>query len=203
MSDDPWTKERVAMLKTLWAGGATAQAIAAQLGGLTRSAVLGKVFRLRLGALAPPLVPAQRAKAAGSMQPALPSETAAASARPPAPARRRGRGKRDGATAALPVARSRRGKSLLELTNECCRWPHGRPGTSNFFYCGAPGANLEAGMPYCARHLRRAYVAHPRLTEIADLLPAAPCDEPLPRSSSASPGYVWRSPVRHPAARWR
>jgi GcrA cell cycle regulator len=203
MSVDPWTEERVAMLKTLWADGATARAIAAQLGGLTRSAVLGKVYRLRHGALARPLVPAQAAKAAGPMPPALPSETAAASARPANPTRRRGRGKRNGAIAALPVAGSRRGKSLLELTNECCRWPHGRPGTAAFFYCGAPGANLEAGMPYCARHARRAYVTRPRLMEIADLLAAAPPDETLARSPSASPGYVWRSPVRHPAARWR
>ncbi len=42
-----WTAERVTMLQLLWARGASAEAIAAELGGLSRSAVLGKIFRLR------------------------------------------------------------------------------------------------------------------------------------------------------------
>jgi hypothetical protein len=50
-------------------------------------------------------------------------------------------------------------KSLLELTNITCRWPHGRPGTDRFFFCGAPEADLERGIPYCARHMQRAYPA--------------------------------------------
>jgi hypothetical protein len=44
---DPWTPERIGFLMQLWAGGATAQVIAARLGGLSRSAVLGKIYRLR------------------------------------------------------------------------------------------------------------------------------------------------------------
>src|ERR1700729_2907373 len=43
-----WTDERLKLLKELWAKGETADAIGARLGGLSRSAVLGKVFRLRL-----------------------------------------------------------------------------------------------------------------------------------------------------------
>ena len=50
MSADPWTDERIDMLKQLWADGATANSIADRLGGVSRSAVLGKIFRLRLGA---------------------------------------------------------------------------------------------------------------------------------------------------------
>jgi GcrA cell cycle regulator len=42
-----WTAERVTMLQLLWARGATAAAIAAELGGLSRSAVLGKICKLR------------------------------------------------------------------------------------------------------------------------------------------------------------
>jgi hypothetical protein len=45
-----WSNERVQMLWFLWAGGVTAQAIAEQLGGVSRSAVLGKIFRLRAAA---------------------------------------------------------------------------------------------------------------------------------------------------------
>src|SRR5580692_4715092 len=44
---DVWTRERIALLKKLWADGETATAIAARL-RMSRSAVLGKVFRLRL-----------------------------------------------------------------------------------------------------------------------------------------------------------
>jgi GcrA cell cycle regulator len=43
-----WTQARIAELKRLWSAGKTADAIGAALGGITRSAVLGKVFRLRL-----------------------------------------------------------------------------------------------------------------------------------------------------------
>jgi GcrA cell cycle regulator len=42
-----WTRERIALLKRLWTDGKTATAIAAQL-HMSKSAVLGKVFRLRL-----------------------------------------------------------------------------------------------------------------------------------------------------------
>ena len=42
-----WTRERIALLKKLWADGETATAIATRL-RMSKSAVLGKVFRLRL-----------------------------------------------------------------------------------------------------------------------------------------------------------
>lgn len=44
----PWTDERVALLKKLWADGVPAEACAAELGNTTRNAVLGKVRRLGL-----------------------------------------------------------------------------------------------------------------------------------------------------------
>src|ERR1700724_3658947 len=43
-----WTDERVEMLKKLWADGLSASQIAAELGGITRNAVIGKVHRLGL-----------------------------------------------------------------------------------------------------------------------------------------------------------
>jgi GcrA cell cycle regulator len=43
-----WTDERVELLKKLWSDGLSASRIAAQLGGITRNAVIGKVHRLRL-----------------------------------------------------------------------------------------------------------------------------------------------------------
>ena len=52
-----WTDERVEKLKKLWSEGLSASQIAAQLGGVSRNAVIGKVHRLCLPG---------RAKAGGS-----------------------------------------------------------------------------------------------------------------------------------------
>jgi GcrA cell cycle regulator len=132
-----WTRERIALLKRLWTDGKTATAIAAQL-RMSKSAVLGKVFRLRLR-------PAAKAAAAVAV---------ARSGKAILGQRRKGR------PPAAPVPATASGKTLFELTNDSCRWPHGQPGTKTFHFCGAPGADLEGGRPYCERHARRAYVGH-------------------------------------------
>ncbi len=49
-----WTDERVELLKKLWGDGLSASQIAAQLGGVTRNAVIGKVHRLSLSGRAKP-----------------------------------------------------------------------------------------------------------------------------------------------------
>ena len=43
-----WTDERIAKLKDMWEGGATASQIADDLGGVSRNAVIGKAHRLGL-----------------------------------------------------------------------------------------------------------------------------------------------------------
>ena len=43
MPAESWTREQIDLLRQLWNEGLTAAAIAARLGGLSRSAVLGKV----------------------------------------------------------------------------------------------------------------------------------------------------------------
>jgi GcrA cell cycle regulator len=111
---------------------------------MSRSAVLGKVYRLRLDAGGS--TAAATAKKGGTRE-------GKASL-----ARRRQGGKRK-REPQLPPATGRRGTTLLELTNATCRWPHGRPGTKNFFFCGAAGADLARGLPYCAHHMQRAYPA--------------------------------------------
>jgi hypothetical protein len=119
-----WTEERVELLRKMWSEGATVDTIAACLGA-SRSAVAGKILRLRRAA--PPLhleVPARRRRS-----------------------KRTGRRK--------IVAKPCRA-SLLLLTNQCCRWPHENEKTARFF-CKVPGADLERGIPYCPRHMKRAY----------------------------------------------
>ena len=63
-----WTDERVELLKKLWTDGLSASQIAAQLGGVTRNAVIGKVHRLNLSGRAKP-PPARRGRARRSSFP--------------------------------------------------------------------------------------------------------------------------------------
>src|ERR1700676_2978379 len=97
-----WTRERIALLKKLWADGETAAAIAMRL-RMSKSAVLGKVFRLRL--------------------PSAAKATAAAARRDAATVGRRRRGRLPGKSRVLPAApAAASGQTLFELTNESCRW---------------------------------------------------------------------------------
>ena len=124
MRSEPWTVERIALLRKLWSEGATAVVIADRLGGISRSAVLGKIFRLRL----------HTADAAISAQGQ--SVAAVQADATVVPARRRRSGARNKRTQPVPPNIVQR-KTLLELTNNTCRWPHGQPGTERFFFCGA------------------------------------------------------------------
>lgn len=148
-----WTDERVELLKKLWADGLSASQIAGELGGITRNAVIGKVHRLGLSG---------RAKSSSS------------SAARPRKARGSGmlrvpRSSMRGNTALahayehdlepepelieniIPLGQRR---TILELTEETCRWPIGDPGSPEFFFCGG---NTVTSLPYCAYHSRVAY----------------------------------------------
>jgi GcrA cell cycle regulator len=154
MPGGSWSDEEIDLLKKLWAAGETAQAIAAKLGDMSRSAVLGKIFRLRLG-------PAN----AGKKQD-VQTAVAVNTSEPIKHRRRSFRFKK------LSTANSeRQGKTLFELTNDCCRWPYRRPGTERYFFCGVAGADLEGGVPYCARHMKRAYLVPPPRVVERRLLP--------------------------------
>jgi GcrA cell cycle regulator len=96
MRDNLWTEQRVELLSKLWADGVTANVIAERLGGLSRSAVLGKVFRLRLPTGA---APAKSAQTSGR------------------PVRRKSRQRVEPA-----AKRPSRARTVLELTNNSCRW---------------------------------------------------------------------------------
>ena len=81
-----WTDERVETLKRMWSEGQSASAIAKELGGVTRNAVIGKVHRLGLSnrneeAEAAPAP----AAAAPAPEPAAPKKPAAPKAAAPAP----------------------------------------------------------------------------------------------------------------------
>jgi len=144
-----WTDERVALLTKLWADGLSASQIAAELGGITRNAVIGKVHRLGLSG---------RAKSPSSSSPRPRKARSSGMLRVSRPSMR-------GNTALaydydielepeqidIPVEQR---KTLLELTEKTCRWPIGDPGSQEFYFCGGDTMNE---LPYCSYHSRVAY----------------------------------------------
>lgn len=76
-----WTDERIAKLKEMWEGGATASQIADELGGVSRNAVIGKAHRLDLKARPSPVKEKEKPAPAATPAPAP------VAARPVAPRR--------------------------------------------------------------------------------------------------------------------
>ncbi|TCD16500.1 GcrA family cell cycle regulator [Oricola cellulosilytica] len=165
-----WTDERVELLKKLWTDGLSASQIAAQLGGVTRNAVIGKVHRLKLSG---------RAKSPSSGAPKMKRPSAP---RPSAP--RNGGysgGGRGGTTTVTHAVGATMVKSevglqtlakadhrpiediivpiskhvaLVDLNENTCKWPQGDPLTDEFHFCGHQS---EESSPYCKYHARLAF----------------------------------------------
>ena len=155
-----WNDERVELLKKLWTEGLSASQIAAELGGVTRNAVIGKVHRLGLSG---------RAKSQNAAAPRARKtnpQPQRSAARPVAMPQVRGNVALKPVAAAEPfqiveaqpeaevvVPMSRRVK-ILELREAMCKWPIGDPTHEDFVFCGA---DCGFGTPYCAYHSAVAY----------------------------------------------
>jgi GcrA cell cycle regulator len=149
-----WTDERMELLKKLWADGLSASQIAAELGGITRNAVIGKVHRLGLSGRAKspsstaprPRKPRSPSNMLRVSRPSVRGNTALARAYEydPEP-------EQEPIENIIPIGQRR---TLLELTEATCHWPIGDPGSADFFFCGG---NTATGLPYCAYHSRVAY----------------------------------------------
>ena len=149
-----WTDERVALLKKLWSEGLSASQIAAQLGGVTRNAVIGKVHRLSLSGRAKPASSSPRPRKVRAPSPnrsvrhfvsgntALKTQANPVPRRLPAPALE---------DVVVPISLK---VSLLALNDSMCKWPGGDPGTEGFHFCGHRNWN---SLPYCEYHCRLAY----------------------------------------------
>jgi GcrA cell cycle regulator len=162
--DVNWTEDRVETLRKLWAEGLSASQIAAQLGSVSRNAVIGKVHRLKLSSRGRSTSAAPRVKKQSAATSVSVSKTVKASA----PMRTMTASV--GATAlqisfdAEPVARHRtvenvvvpisRALKLVELNERTCKWPNGDPLSETFSFCGNDSA--ETG-PYCKYHARVAF----------------------------------------------
>lgn len=167
-----WTDERVELLKKLWSEGLSASQIAAQLGGVSRNAVIGKVHRLKLSGRGKTTTTAPRSKKVN---------TAAAAPRPSVQhnggahtttMRTTSATKTVGATAlkmdydtdviaetvvkpasdvVVPISRH---LSLLQLSERTCKWPIGDPLNEDFHFCGHESGESS---PYCSYHSRLAF----------------------------------------------
>lgn len=144
-----WTDERVELLKKLWADGLSASQIAAELGGITRNAVIGKVHRLGLSGRAKSPSSSgprpRKARSSGMLRVSRPSTRGNAALAydydlDPEPE-----------LIEIPVEQR---KTLLQLNEKTCRWPIGDPGGPDFFFCGGDTVNE---LPYCSYHARVAY----------------------------------------------
>lgn len=174
-----WTDERVERLKRLWAEGLSASQIAAQLGGVSRNAVIGKVHRLNLpgrvkagGPATTTRAPKRPAAATPAARPttfaARPAAAASASAAPTnrpvsRPANIISSSDSMDLTVLEPVELTpvndrampqARRLVLTELTERTCKWPVGDPLKEDFHFCGAEACD---GSPYCKYHARMAY----------------------------------------------
>jgi GcrA cell cycle regulator len=145
-NEPTWTPERVELLKSWFAAGLTCRQIADEI-GVSRNAVIGKLSRLDLtrekSSDAPRLARKEATKRAraGSI-PGLQYQMLKAVYGEPQPA------------AEEEPIDTGHCCSLLELSEQRCRWPISTPGAADFRFCG--NTPLE-GLPYCAGHTRLAY----------------------------------------------
>lgn len=168
-----WTDERVELLRKLWSEGLSASQIAAQIGGVSRNAVIGKVHRLKLSGRGKQNAAQPRAKKPVQSTQSAPRATSAGrSASSSGAARVSSHTHAVGATAlkadyeiqavaatvleftpslSAPVSKALK---LVELSERTCKWPIGDPLAADFNFCGNESGDTG---PYCQFHAKMAY----------------------------------------------
>jgi GcrA cell cycle regulator len=166
-----WTEARIIALKALQSAGRSASQIANEIGGVSRSGVIGKLFRMGIkstrqkgysGFLKPerkPLVPAKRSNRLefSKIQRRIPGEKMESRVeRDIRVTAFRDRFKAEAVQATdLSPEQSATVVTLLEAKNHHCRWPLGDPKEGgNLRFCGA---NKFENYVYCQRHCMIAY----------------------------------------------
>lgn len=158
-----WTDEQIDLLQKLWLQGMSASRIAKELAnGVTRNAVIGKVYRLGLsgrpkaaasGGAAQSPRPQKAAPQPQSPRPqtlVIQGNTALVAQAEPMAAPEPVLGRKAEVVIALcePV-------TIADLRETMCRWPIGDPTAAEFRFCGAK--KLPGVGPYCACHAGVAY----------------------------------------------
>ena len=142
-SSPTWTDERIELLKRHFEAGLSCREIAADI-GVSRNAVIGKLSRLNLtrGRTGDERKIQDRGLARAKAVPRLQFEMLATIY-----------GDTDAPVVTGPIDEANR-CSLLELSENRCRWPISTPGAEDFCFCGNSAPD---GQPYCAGHSRLAY----------------------------------------------
>jgi GcrA cell cycle regulator len=151
-SNSDWNDDRARRLETLYDKGLSFRSIAKEI-GVSRSAAIGKAYRMNLpkrlevvtvvgntvNTIHAPKKPKKRRTRWG-IRPAEPPK-------PPTP---------EPAVVIVPGVDYR--CTILELSDNSCRWPLWQFDTPHAgrLYCGAPGASVSGGVPYCRLHAKRA-----------------------------------------------
>jgi len=135
-----WTNAKVSKLKELWGKGNTAGQIASIIGEVSRNAVIGKAYRLKLSEKS-------YSKNINYKQTLRNHENI------PQPERKTRRSK----FKSLLLDKNfepENPKSLEELNDEICRWPIGHPDEPNFYFCGRKSMK---DFSYCKLHVLYAF----------------------------------------------
>lgn len=151
-----WSDERVELLRKLWIDGLSASQMAAQLGGVTRNAVIGKVHRLNLPGRAKPVASTPRPRKPRSASPRRSSGRSHIQGNTPLKIHAQPAPPRIPTTQPIEdmVAPLSLNVSLFNLNDQMCKWPEGDPAADDFHFCGHRPVN---GFPYCEYHSRLAY----------------------------------------------
>ena len=136
-----WNEERTATLRKLWLEGMSASQVARQLGGVSRSAVIGKVHRLGITVREVPARQRASGRTASRAQPrARPVREATTAPRQ--------------ALRLVELAEMAPTSGILGLSTHSCRWPIGNPDANDFGFCGR---EKTARGSYCDDHARGAF----------------------------------------------
>ena len=156
-----WTDDRIARAKKLAGEGLSFSAIAADLGGVTRNAVIGKLGRLGIKKKClgqprrrtSPIPKAQRnggavlfgirSRAAEKSRNAAPQQSVDFDELPSSEA------------TSLPAEPPRNIVSLFDLRPEHCRWPISDHNDKTIGFCGAD--RLDDTVSYCSHHCLRTF----------------------------------------------
>ena len=158
-----WTDERVERLKELLLEGLSASQIAAELGEVTRNAVIGKLHRLGLSKNdktksgndtpdsecepCPPTHAKQTNDCDPDSSPAVDDISVKSVKKKPVSPHIAFQPENE---VIIPISRKLK---LLELTEQTCKWPNGDPATDDFYFCGEKPCGNG---PYCEYHSKLA-----------------------------------------------
>jgi GcrA cell cycle regulator len=140
-----WTEERIESLGTMWAAGMSASQIARNLGGVSRSAVIGKVHRMGIAARQAPSGPRRVADAKAKQ---VRRVNGGGQTRKNPLSERRLR------PVVLAFEETTPTATILNLSEHSCRWPIGDPAASEFGFCGRRRAGRGS---YCQFHAEASF----------------------------------------------